>query len=322
MRKSNPEVGSAVRAERPGADAPASVWRRYALVVDKADAETAAALLGTTCGVATSAAERACEDGNATAVRVCAYVPLARADRCARELRERLRALRQSGMFCNARLRRTTVVDRDWATSWKRFFRPFEVAAGLYVVPSWETEFSLPAGARRLLLDPGMAFGTGQHATTKMALALSLPHVSGKVVLDIGCGSGILGIGAALRGARVYASDNDPIAVAATRFNYDRNGLEPKAVRRAAGVPCAFPHADVIMANITGEVLAGLAQSFAQRLRAGGIIVTSGLTRRTSRMLLAAFAAAGLRPLSRRAAGEWLAYVHRKPGRQRLSADG
>ena len=131
-------------------------------------------------------------------------------------------------------------------------------------------------------------------------------------MLDIGCGSGILGIAAAQRGAKVYACDVDPIAVAATRENFHANGLRASAVTRAAGVPRGFPRAPLIAANITADVLAPLGRAFASRLTPGGALVTSGVTRRGRALVLNAFADAGLRLVEERRSGEWLSHVHVK----------
>lgn len=249
-------------------------------------------------------------DRAAATARVYAFVEPARADAVVRAVRARLVSLQSTGILRSARLHCAAVRAEDWSESWKRFFRPLKVAEGLYVVPPWESAFRPPGEAASLSIDPGMAFGTGQHATTKLALRLSLPHLNGATMLDVGCGSGILALAGALKGAKVYACDRDPIAVSATRLNFKRNSLNVMAVRRASGVPASFPIASLIVANITGDVLAALAGRFASHLKTGGVVVTSGITRRTSEIFCAAFAAAGLRLVRRRSAGEWLAYVH------------
>ena len=279
-------------------------WRRLTLRVGAADVEAAAALLATATG-----AGIAIDDKSA----VSAYVPLARAARASALLGAALARARRMGLLASARRSSATVRDEDWATSWKRYYRPSKLADGLYVVPPWRRDFCAPRGTQVIELDPGMAFGTGQHPTTKMALQLLLPHAcAGKPMLDIGCGSGILGLAAAQRGARVYASDVDPIAVSATRENFRKNRMRAAAVKRAAGVPAAFPRAQLVAANITADVLTALAPALSRALVRGGILVTSGVTKRGRAPMLSALRAAGLRVLDERRSGEWIAHAHVK----------
>jgi ribosomal protein L11 methyltransferase len=281
-------------------------WRRLTLRVDACDVEAASALLATATGAQVSVENDAL---------VSAYVPQSRAASATRALSSALGRARRQGLLRLARRSSAIVRDEDWATSWKRFYRPSKLADGLYVVPSWHSGFRPPRGARTIQLDPGMAFGTGQHATTKMALQLLLPRVrASQPMLDIGCGSGILGMAAAQRGAKVFACDVDPIAVSAARDNFRVNGLRAAAVRRATGVPDSFPRAPLIAANITADVLAPLAVAFAKNLTREGAIVTSGVTKRGRTLMLNAFSDAKLRLVDERKSGEWLSFVHTKEG--------
>lgn len=207
-----------------------------------------------------------------------------------------------------------TMRDEDWAESWKQFYKPFRIAPGWYIAPSWEKAFAAPGKARTLRLDPGMAFGTGQHPTTRAALQFVLEYVRPRsAMLDIGCGSGILGIAAALCGARVFACDVDPIAVAATRANFKVNGVEAISVRRSDGPPATFPKAPIVTANITADALVGLASALAASLKHDGVLISAGIHRAGRNDVLAAFAAQGLRRVGDRRAGEWSAFVHQKP---------
>jgi len=223
------------------------------------------------------------------------------------------------------------VPDGSWATSWKKHYAPVHIAPKLFIVPTWDRTFKAPNGCRVLRLDPGMAFGTGQHASTQLAVNLMLPYVRhGAIVLDIGCGSGILALAAAGAGARVYASDPDPIAIEATRDNFKANKLTPSRLVRAHGVPASFPRADLIVANITAPILGRLAPAFASKLRAGGVLVTSGFVKsaapRVRRTLeaqrLEKLEAGGRMQLDTRdrkavVTGLWRAFVHRKRTRGR-----
>lgn len=293
-------------------------WRRFSLRVGASDLEQANALLAAATGAQTSVEEIAPRGGfgsdagrRPSHFRVAAYVGGARAARAERALRSALARARRLRLVKDARASAATVRDDDWASGWKRYYEPLRVARDAYVVPSWRRDFKPPRGARAIVLDPGMAFGTGQHATTKMALELLLEHVRpDDVVIDLGCGSGILGIAAAQRGARVYACDVDPIAVAATRANFGANGVRAAAVKLAAGIPPGFPRASIVVANITTDVLEPLGPRLAAALRMGGRLVTSGVTRRGRRALLDAFARHGLRLDDERKSGEWFAFAH------------
>lgn len=180
------------------------------------------------------------------------------------------------------------VEEQDWVRLTQSQFAPVEVAASFWVVPSWHEP---PADAQRVIrLDPGRAFGTGTHATTRMCLRWIARHadrVRARRVLDYGCGSGILAIGAALHGAaEVDAVDLDPEAVEATRDNAAANG-----VRVAAGPPeAANGRYGVVLANILAAPLRLLAPLLCGRLEAGGDLVLAGILERQADELKAAYA--------------------------------
>lgn len=291
-------------------------WRRYSILVRPSDVEPASALLSRATDsavVVEEPGEDAAHDGDL--LRVSAFVHSANRKPVAQLVKAAFSRSRRDGLLQGARLSAAaTVRDEDWAESWKRFYRPFSIAPRLWVAPSWESDFRAPRGSRTLWMDPGMAFGTGQHPTTALALRMILPLAKpGRKVIDIGCGSGILGIAAGLNGAKVYACDIDPVAVAAARDNFRANGLRAASLRRVAGVPPAFGRAPLVMANITADVLARLASSLATCLAKGGTLVTSGVTKLGRAAVLAAFAAHCLRMCAERRSGEWFAFAHRKP---------
>jgi len=291
-------------------------WRRHSILVRPSDVEPASALLATATGSSVVVEEPggdAADDD--VLVRVSAFVHSSGPASAARLVAARFARSKRDGLLPGARLcAAATVRDEDWAESWKRFYRPFAIAPRLWVAPSWESDFRAPRGSRTLWMDPGMAFGTGQHPTTALALRLSLPLIRpGRKMIDVGCGSGILGIAAGLSGAGVCACDVDPIAVAAARANFRANGVRPISLRRVGGVPAAFGRAPLVVANITAEVLVKLAGPLAGSLSKSGTLVTSGVTKRGRADVLAAFAGQGLRLCAERRAGEWLAFAHRKP---------
>ncbi|SNT69476.1 50S ribosomal protein L11 methyltransferase [Psychrobacter sp. LV10R520-6] len=177
----------------------------------------------------------------------------------------------------------TAVDDKDWEREWMTHYRPIECANNLWIVPNWLKPPN--TDATNIIMDPGLAFGTGYHATTRLCLDwLTEQDLSNKVVIDYGCGSGILGIGALLLGARhVYAVDIDPQAVLATNQNAARNHVEDRLqafLPEAFGSYCAQNEVvpvDVIVANILAKPLIGLAPYFATLIAAKGRIVLAGL---------------------------------------------
>ena len=286
-------------------------WRRLSLEARAADAEPARALLNDVSGAPIALEQREAS----RFVTASAFVrDGVRAVALFQSLRRRLRSLQSESILRGASLSHARVAERDWAAEMKRHYRPLRLAAGLWVAPSWARSFRPPHGADVLRLDPGMAFGTGHHATTAAAADLLLARIApGDVVVDAGCGSGILALAATHRGARAYAFDEDPIAVRVAKDNFKANALRPRALVRSDRMPAAFPRAAFIVANITAEVLQKMARSFAAKLERGGYLISSGITARGRLATLAAFAEAGLEFVSERRRGPWFAYEHRKP---------
>lgn len=167
--------------------------------------------------------------------------------------------------------------DADWSRAWMAHYRPVRVGDGLWVVPSWCT----PPDSRavNVILDPGLAFGTGTHPSTALCLAwLARQPLAGARVIDYGCGSGILAIAALKLGATsAVGVDTDAQALAASRDNAVRNRV---ADRYAACAPAALPAgvaADVLAANILASTLVELAPALAARVKPGGRLALSGI---------------------------------------------
>jgi len=166
------------------------------------------------------------------------------------------------------------VPDEDWVTKSRAQFGPIRVSARLWIVPSWHVPPE--PDAINLLLDPGLAFGTGDHPSTRLCLQwLDRTIGGGEAVLDYGCGSGILAIAALKLGARqAVGVDIDPDAVAVARANARRNGVEARFLDGLA--PLTFT-ADVVVANILANPLKVLAPLLASRIRHGGRLALSGI---------------------------------------------
>ncbi len=178
------------------------------------------------------------------------------------------------------------VVDQDWVRLTQSQFDPVEITPTFWIVPTWHEP---PAAAKEVIrLDPGLAFGTGTHPTTRMCLRWIAAHApQGQRVLDYGCGSGILAIGAAKFGAElIVAVDIDPAAVESTRLNADANGVVLRT-----GLPDAVDgHFDVVLANILATPLKVLAPLLCERVKAGGHLVLAGILARQEDELREAYA--------------------------------
>ncbi len=231
-------------------------------------------------------------------------------------------ALAQMGLRLDdeAQLRRRT--DTDWAERWKEFFKPACFADKVWVVPSWERDFIVPQGALSITLDPGMAFGTGQHATTALCLELlvgSFASAPPSRLLDVGCGSGILAIASAKLGCQhVVAIDNDPVAVAVAHENVRVNDVELAVQVSGADLTSVTGTFLWVVANIITPVLVELAEPLLAHVAEGGGLLLSGILAEQEDELLRALsqAAANLKkpPLRvevRRQQGEWLALLLR-----------
>lgn len=162
--------------------------------------------------------------------------------------------------------------EADYENEWKKYYKPI-VTKHITVVPTW-IKYDKKPDERIMRLDPGMAFGTGSHATTRMCLELM--NVEGRDVIDVGCGSGILGIGAKLCGAKsVYMCDIDDQAVRFARENAKQNGVD--ATIEQADLLQGDRKADFIFANITADILMRLSKDIGKHLNDGGEIVLSGI---------------------------------------------
>ena len=169
------------------------------------------------------------------------------------------------------------IEDQDWERSWMKDFEPIQFGEKLWICPSW---LSPPEpNAVNIKLDPGLAFGTGNHATTSLCLRwLDQADVRGSEVIDYGCGSGVLSIASALLGAvKVHSVDNDPQAISATIDNSRRNKVPGDVL--TTYLPEAVPpvHADILIANILERPLIDLSEKFAELVKKGGYIALSGL---------------------------------------------
>jgi ribosomal protein L11 methyltransferase len=246
---------------------------------------------------------------------VRAYVPArdpATLERAVAETTEALGHLQAFGLRPIGELQTRVVDEADWAEAWKAHFPVMRIGRRLIIRPTWRRHRRSP-GDVVLALDPGMAFGTGLHPTTRLCLAgieglADRGELAGTRVLDVGCGSGILAIAALRLGAAsALGVDTDPIAIEATIANARRNALARRIRARAGSLPTGEPAADVVLANLIAGVLVPLAPLLHDELRPGGHLLASGIFMDREGDVRAAFERVGLDIVGRSAEGEWVA---------------
>jgi ribosomal protein L11 methyltransferase len=205
------------------------------------------------------------------------------------------------------------IVGDEWRDEWKKHFKPFALCADIVIRPPWEA-YEGPPVAHLLELEPGRAFGTGLHETTSLVASVLSEHraeLSGKAVLDVGCGSGILALVALVFGAaRARAIDNDPDVVPVARENAERNGLGGKLEVDTTPLGELSEIYPVVVANIEAGVLERLAPALVRAVAPGGLLVLSGILVPQGDRVREAFG--GLALEARPEKGEWIALALRK----------
>jgi ribosomal protein L11 methyltransferase len=219
-----------------------------------------------------------------------------------------------------ASVRVVPLPDEPWADAWRAHFRPVPVGRGLLVCPPWEVPPPALAQSRMVvLIEPGRAFGTGGHGSTRSCLALLERAVAGVEVsraLDVGCGSGILAIAAAVLGVRrVDAIDLDPDAVAATEDNARRNAVADRVRTAVAGVDgWAGPATPLVLANLLAAAHVTLAPTLATLVAPGGSLIAGGLLAHEVPAVAGVFAAAGCWLVELAEDDGWAALLLRRGG--------
>ncbi len=213
-----------------------------------------------------------------------------------------------------------TVCSEDWSSSWKANFKPVRVGRRLVILPTWE-ETPLRPDDIVLRLDPGMAFGTGGHETTRLCLELleaimdDMPTLLTPSVLDLGTGSGILAIAAVKLGAgRVCAVDIDPQAIEVAAENFVLNEVADQVECGTTPLEALAGTFDIILANILAEELVRLAPQLIGHLEPGGILVLSGILAEKEPLVFRGFSDDRLVHRETRHDGEWIAMLYEKTG--------
>ncbi|MBQ4354370.1 MAG: 50S ribosomal protein L11 methyltransferase, partial [Clostridia bacterium] len=203
------------------------------------------------------------------------------------------------------------VCEEDWADSWKQYYKPIKTGKRLVIVPVWET-YEPDDGEIIVLMDPGMAFGTGTHETTRLCAGFVENYTKdGCTVLDVGCGSGILAIAAAKLGAgECFACDIDPVAVRVAVENTELNDT-PNVKCAVSDLLKQTPKADggynVIVANIVADIIIRLAPDVGAYLAENGVFIVSGIIAERADEVLGALDAAGYKVEDERYENGWYA---------------
>ena len=238
------------------------------------------------------------------------------------KVEEGLEELRTFVNVGDATVTESQTEDKDWINNWKQYWHTFTIG-DLYIKPTWEPVTDEMKGHQVLSIDPGTAFGTGSHETTRMVILQLQKYIKGgEQVLDVGCGSGILGMLALKFGAEhSVGTDLDPCAIDATYENMENNGIsrdkyevmigniiDDKAVQDKVGYECY----DIVAANILAPVLVELTPVIVNQLKPGGIYITSGIIDDKEETVKEAVAKAGLELIDVTYQGEWVCVTARK----------
>ncbi|WP_163194264.1 50S ribosomal protein L11 methyltransferase [Clostridium thermarum] len=199
------------------------------------------------------------------------------------------------------------VREEDWANNWKKYYKPTKIGGNIVIKPIWE-EYTSEGGEMVIELDPGMAFGTGTHETTRMCILALEKHVKpDSEIFDIGTGSGILAIAAAKLGAKhVVGVDLDPVAVDSALENVEYNKLDNIEILHGNLMDVVKGKADLIVANIIAEVIVILIDQVKEFLKSGGLFISSGIIKERESMVVEKLISSGFAIKETMYDGEWV----------------
>ena len=220
---------------------------------------------------------------------------------------ERLTELKEMGLdLGEAKVEHEKMHEEDWANTWKQYYKPTKVGEKIVVKPIWE-EYEAKDGELVVDLDPGMAFGTGTHETTRMCIqSLEKSVKEDSTVFDVGCGSGILAIAAAKLGAKLAVGvDLDPVAVESSIENVGYNKLKNIEILHGNLVEVIDGKADIVVANILAEIICILTDDVKRVLKDGGVFITSGIIHDRVDMVCEKLEATGFEVMEKNRDGEW-----------------
>ena len=220
---------------------------------------------------------------------------------------EKLVELKEMGIdLGEAKVVHEKMYEEDWANTWKQYYKPSKVGEKIVVKPIWE-EYEQKEGELVVNLDPGMAFGTGTHETTRMCIQALEKYVKEEsTVFDVGCGSGILAIAAAKLGAKLAVGvDLDPVAVESSIENVGYNNLNNIEILHGNLVEVIDGKADIVVANILAEIICILTDDVKRVMKDGGVFITSGIIHDRVDMVCEKLEATGFEVIEKNRDGEW-----------------
>lgn len=220
---------------------------------------------------------------------------------------EKLVELKEMGIdLGEAKVEHEKMYEEDWANTWKQYYKPSKVGEKIVVKPIWE-EYEEKEGELVVNLDPGMAFGTGTHETTRMCIQALEKYVKEEsTVFDIGCGSGILAIAAAKLGAKLAVGvDLDPVAVESSIENVGYNNLNNIEILHGNLVEVIDGKADIVVANILAEIICILTDDVKRVMKDVGVFITSGIIHDRVDMVCEKLEATGFEVIEKNRDGEW-----------------
>lgn len=204
----------------------------------------------------------------------------------------------------------------DWATAWKKYFKPLRVSERITIKPTWEVYEPVNSDEIIIELDPGMAFGTGTHPTTMLSIqALEKYSKFDDVVIDVGCGSGVLSIASAKLGAdKIFAYDLDEVAVKSSKMNIELNQLSDKiTVKQNNLLDSINLNADLIVSNILAEIIVQFVDDAWNNLKKEGIFITSGIIQNKKELVLDELKVQGFKIIEINESEEWISIIAQKP---------
>ena len=220
---------------------------------------------------------------------------------------EKLVELKEMGIdLGEAKVEHEKMYEEDWANTWKQYYKPSKIGEKIVVKPIWE-EYEQKEGELVVNLDPGMAFGTGTHETTRMCIQALEKYVKEEsTVFDVGCGSGILAIAAAKLGAKLAVGvDLDPVAVESSIENVGYNNLNNIEILHGNLVEVIDGKADIVVANILAEIICILTDDVKRVMKDGGVFITSGIIHDRVDMVCEKLEATGFEVIEKNRDGEW-----------------
>lgn len=220
---------------------------------------------------------------------------------------EKLVELKEMGIdLGEAKVEHEKMYEEDWANTWKQYYKPSKVGEKIVVKPIWE-EYEQKEGELVVNLDPGMAFGTGTHETTRMCIQALEKYVKEEsTVFDVGCGSGIIAIAAAKLGAKLAVGvDLDPVAVESSIENVGYNNLNNIEILHGNLVEVIDGKSDIVVANILAEIICILTDDVKRVMKDGGVFITSGIIHDRVDMVCEKLEATGFEVIEKNRDGEW-----------------